>query len=243
MKSILKILIVLWLFFMAGATASAQIDVNISVRAAPPALPVYEQPFCPGDGYIWVPGYWAYGDIDYYWVPGTWVRPPQYGLLWTPGYWGVNSGYYGWHKGYWGHHVGFYGGINYGFGYNGAGYGGGMWRGNIFHYNTAVNRINPVTVHNTYINKTVINNTTVVNNRTSFNGQGGVMANPTALEQQALKEKHVQPTHDQVRHETSARADHRQLAAANQGHPPKTSVGEDNNHSKDGRTIQYQMIW
>ena len=33
--------------------------VFISVGFAPPALPVYTQPICPGDGYIWTPGYWA----------------------------------------------------------------------------------------------------------------------------------------------------------------------------------------
>jgi hypothetical protein len=37
--------------------------VFVSVTIAPPALPVYTQPACPGDGYIWTPGYWAYGLI------------------------------------------------------------------------------------------------------------------------------------------------------------------------------------
>ena len=46
---------------------------------APPALPVYEQPLCPGEGYLWTPGYWAYDNDygDYYWVPGTWVMAPE----------------------------------------------------------------------------------------------------------------------------------------------------------------------
>jgi WXXGXW repeat (2 copies) len=46
------------------------------------------QPEIPAPGYIWTPGYWAYGTDGYYWVPGTWVQPPAVGLLWTPGYWG-----------------------------------------------------------------------------------------------------------------------------------------------------------
>jgi hypothetical protein len=54
----------------------AQIGIGISIRIAPPILPVYTQPVCPGDGYLWTPGYWAYGPDGYYWVPGTWVRPP-----------------------------------------------------------------------------------------------------------------------------------------------------------------------
>ena len=71
------------------AQTRAQIAVGISVRIAPPELPVYEQPLCPGEGYIWTPGYWAWDpdDGDYYWVPGTWVLAPEVGFLWTPGYW------------------------------------------------------------------------------------------------------------------------------------------------------------
>src|SRR5271165_4640125 len=75
------------LSFSRGALA--QIGIGISVSFAPPALPVYEQPLCPADGYLWTPGYWAYDDDNgYYWVPGTWVEVPQVGFLWTPGYWG-----------------------------------------------------------------------------------------------------------------------------------------------------------
>jgi hypothetical protein len=48
-------------------------QIRISVAFGPPALPVYDQPLCPGDGYLWTPGYWAWDDDggDYYWVPGT----------------------------------------------------------------------------------------------------------------------------------------------------------------------------
>src|SRR5690242_12360546 len=68
--------------------APAQVAIGVSVAIAPPELPVYVQPVCPGDDYIWTPGYWAWDPDDgYYWVPGTWVLPPEPGLLWTPGYW------------------------------------------------------------------------------------------------------------------------------------------------------------
>src|SRR5580700_7132955 len=69
---------------LAPAPAKAQIAVGISIRVAPPAIPVYVQPPCPVEGYLWTPGYWAYGDTGYYWVPGVWVAPPRVGLLWTP---------------------------------------------------------------------------------------------------------------------------------------------------------------
>src|SRR5580658_11166327 len=109
-------LFLLLFLFLTPLAMFAQIAV--SIRVGPPALPVYTQPPCPTDGYLWTPGYWAYDEVDgYYWVPGVWVRPAQPGYLWTPGYWGFAGGIYGWHGGYWGSHIGFYGGVNYGYGY------------------------------------------------------------------------------------------------------------------------------
>jgi hypothetical protein len=104
-------------------------QVGIFVNFGPPALPVYEQPLCPGEGYIWTPGYWAYDSDfdDYYWVPGTWVLAPQIGYVWTPGYWAWGANGFFFNAGYWGPQVGFYGGIVYGFGYFGRGYEGGRW--------------------------------------------------------------------------------------------------------------------
>src|SRR5258708_14230774 len=113
------------LLFAAIAGVSEAAAQLVSITIAPPVLTVYVQPAIPGPGYIWTPGYWAYGDDGYYWVPGTWVLPPTVGLLWTPGYWGWNDGIYAWNTGYWGPHIGFYGGVNYGFGHTGGGYAGG----------------------------------------------------------------------------------------------------------------------
>ena len=95
----------------APAVSVAQIAIGVNITIEPPELPVYDQPEIPGPGYIWTPGYWAWGDDGYYWVPGTWVEPPVVGVLWTPGYWGWRDGVYIWNAGYWGPHIGFYGGI------------------------------------------------------------------------------------------------------------------------------------
>src|SRR5262249_48001376 len=109
--------------FMRCALVTAAIAIpsaslaQVLITVAPPPLVVYEQPPLPGPGYIWTPGYWAYGPDGYFWVPGTWVEPPSVGLLWTPGYWGWRNGSYLWNAGYWGPTVGYYGGINYGYGY------------------------------------------------------------------------------------------------------------------------------
>lgn len=124
-----------------AAAPAAHAGVFVSVGFAPPAIPVYEQPLAPGYGYIWTPGYWAYGPDGYYWVDGAWVYPPYEGALWTPGYWDFGVGGYFWSPGYWGRTVGYYGGINYGFGYFGTGFWGGYWNGGHFFYNTAYNHI------------------------------------------------------------------------------------------------------
>jgi WXXGXW repeat (2 copies) len=198
--------------------AFAQIGVGISVNFGPPALPVYEQPICPTDGYLWTPGYWAYDDGDgYYWVPGTWFEPPQVGFLWTPGYWGWGGSAFLFHEGYWGPQVGFYGGINYGFGYGGDGYEGGRWEGGRFSYNTYVNRVDTTVIHNTY-NTTV---THVSENRVSFNGgSGGVEARPSPKEESYATEHHVGPVAAQTQHVQAARSNPELRASANQGKPP-----------------------
>jgi hypothetical protein len=204
---------------LALVPAASFAGVFVSITVAPPILPVYTQPLCPGDGYLWNPGYWAYGDEGYYWVPGVWVRPPQVGLLWTPGYWGWGGGYYAFHAGYWGPHVGFYGGVNYGFGYSGVGFGGGRWVGGSFAYNTAVVNVNRTVIRNTYVDTTVINHTTV-SNRVSFNGgAGGIQAHASAQEMSYSRENHVAPTAEQQSHFQAARADRSNLASVNGGRP------------------------
>jgi WXXGXW repeat (2 copies) len=234
-RALLPILLLAAVGFATTPSASAQIAVGISVRVAPPALPVYVQPACPTEGYIWTPGYWGYANDDYYWVPGVWVAPPRVGLLWTPGYWGFAGGVYGFHAGYWGPHVGFYGGVNYGFGYGGVGFVGGAWRGGHFAYNTAIVNVNTTVIHNTYVDRTVVNNSTMT--RTSFNGgPGGVSARASVQEEAAAHEEHVQATSEQMSHEHAAGADRSNFASVNHGKPatPAMSrVGERAENQQD----------
>ena len=226
MKKISKIFIVMCVMSITMSKAFAQIDVGISVGIAPPELPVYVQPPCPVDDYIWQPGYWAYDPDDgYYWVPGVWVAAPEPGYLWTPSYWGYDGGHYGYHGGYWGTQVGFYGGINYGFGYGGFGFGGGMWSGGHFRYNTAVVNVNRTVIHNTYINRSVINNR-YVNNHTSFNGPGGVDVKPRPEERAAMNERHIQPTSQQMSHQQTASHNKTQFASVNHGHPTAVAMNK-----------------
>ncbi|MGH8158032.1 MAG: YXWGXW repeat-containing protein [Rhodanobacter sp.] len=186
--------------FMAMSFSSFA-GVFISVGIAPPPLPVYAQPVMPGAGYIWTPGYWAYGDYGYFWIPGTWVLAPYVGALWTPGYWGWNNGFYVFNAGYWGPHVGFYGGINYGYGYDGVGYRGGYWNHGRFNYNRNVG-------YNTG------------GGRVSYNGgRGGLMARPTPQDRLGARDRHMQPLAAQQRQVRMASQNRALRASVNHGAP------------------------
>jgi WXXGXW repeat (2 copies) len=212
---VLGVLMVSVAVLSLSTTSSAQIGIGISVRIGPPALPVYAQPICPGPGFLWTPGYWAWNDVGgYYWVPGTWVVAPV-GMLWTPGYWGWGGAFYAWHPGYWGRHVGFYGGINYGYGYGGVGFFGGEWRGGGFFYNRSVVNVNVTNVTNVYSRTVVVNNTRNV----SFNGPGGIEARPTREEESYSREPHTAVLSSQTEHEHAASQNRQLFASENHGRP------------------------
>src|SRR5258706_7308387 len=218
-RSLVVALVVLTVVVLGMPTASTA-GVVFSVSFGPPALPIYEQPFCPGEGFIWTPGYWAYDyDFgDYYWVPGTWVRAPRVGCFWTPGYWAFSGNRYLFYQGYWGPQVGFYGGINYGYGYFGNGYDGGRWDRGRFFYNRSVNNVNVTNIHNVY-NTTVINNNVSVN-RVSYNGGNrGISARPTRQQETFARARHLAPVAAQTQHLQAARVDREQRASINHGRP------------------------
>jgi hypothetical protein len=215
--------------------ASSFAQVDISVNVAPPPLPVFEQPACPVEGYLWTPGYWGY-DADYYWVPGVWVAPPTVGVLWTPSWWGWNNGAYVFNQGYWGPTVGFYGGINYGHGYWGDGYAGGHWSGNRFSYNTAITNVNKSVIHNTYIDRNVMNKQ-VNRSHTSFNGPNGVKAEANA-QQKAAAEKKIPPTSQQLARQDAAKKDPNLQASKNHGQPNKEAIKSFNeSHGKGAEGV------
>jgi hypothetical protein len=227
------------LLLLAGgmllAPVGAFAQVGVSIQIAPPELPIYDQPICPGDGYIWTPGYWAW-DGDYYWVPGTWVLAPEPGFLWTPGYWGWGGSGFFFNEGYWGPSVGFYGGIDYGFGYFGHGYEGGRWQNGHFFYNTAVNHLDGNRIRNVY--NTRVNETP---SRVSFNGgNGGINVRASSQEESAARGKHVGPVPAQTQHAWSAHNDPQQRVSANRGAPPVAATARPNMaaHPKDLPPVQ-----
>ena len=102
------------------------------------------------------------------------------------------------------------------------GYYGGEWVGNTFRYNTAVTRVNPAVIHNTYVNKEVVNKNT--GSRASFNGPSGAQAKPTAQEEAAAKAEHVEPTASQRSRVEAAKNDPALSAKNNKGKPKSTAV-------------------
>jgi len=222
-KSLRFLLVALLVCLIPVASHAA---VFVSVGFAPPVLPVYVQPPCPEPGWMWTPGYWAYGPDGYYWVPGTWVPAPYVGALWTPGYWGWGGGLYVWHPGYWGPHVGYYGGVNYGFGYMGIGFVGGVWAGGAFRYNTAVMRVNTTVIHNTYVDRTVVERNTIVNDRhvAYSGGPGGINHPETAQERAYSNERHTGATSFQVQHRDAAMNNRASYFNNNHGHPSNAAV-------------------
>jgi hypothetical protein len=222
MRNVSSVRSLLFALVIVGISVASFGQIGISVAIGPPALPVYSQPLCPQAGYLWTPGYWAYGENGYFWVPGAWVGPPAVNLLWTPPYWGWGGGGFLFHEGYWGPHVGFYGGISYGFGYFGVGFEGGRWNNGQFAYNRSVSNVNITNIHNVY-NEPVTN--TNSENRVSYNGgTGGIEARPSSQEEAAANEKHVPPVAAQVQHTQAASANPQMRASANNGKPPIAAV-------------------
>ncbi len=229
MKRLLLPLLTLMLMSLAIPGISSA-GIVLSINIAPPELPVYDQPACPGDGYMWTPGYWAYDDDGgYFWVPGTWVTIPEPDYLWTPGFWGWGDGLYVFHPGYWGLTIGFYGGVNYGFGYGGVGYEGGYWRSGSFFYNRSVNNV--VNITNVYEKNVVVNHESHV----SFNGGvGGIAARPTAAEEAAANGRHLPPTSAQTAHVNEASGNRQLFESSNHGRPPIAATARPSQFSGGG---------
>jgi YXWGXW repeat-containing protein len=194
-------------------------NASDKITVAPPPLPLYSQPALPKQGYVWMPGFWAWRkDVgDYYWVPGTWVQPPRRGFLWTPPYWSRVDGGYVFHAGYWADAIGFYGGIDYGGGYAGDGYQGGRWDNGTFFYNRAANNLGSLNVSHVYDEPIPDGGTPT---RIGFNGgRGGTKAQPTQQQEQLARLPHVEPTSEQLQHFEMAAKDRALYSKLNQGEP------------------------
>jgi hypothetical protein len=98
-----------WLYggILASVLASAIVvpafgQVSIMI-GTPPPLRYETRPPIPGEGFVWVDGYWGARSGRYVWVPGVWQRPPYAGAYWShPHYDHYNNGWQ-LHEGHWDH--------------------------------------------------------------------------------------------------------------------------------------------
>jgi hypothetical protein len=104
----------------APLPAMAQTDFQLYIGSAPPA-PMYERAPAVRRGYVWSPGYWAWGGHRHHWVPGSYVveRP---GYVYAPPSWRERGGRWYLQEGYWNPQVAMRGGERY---YGGDRYYGG----------------------------------------------------------------------------------------------------------------------
>ena len=59
------------------------IDVQITTRRPPPLR--YERRIAsPGEGYVWVRGFWNWNGDQWEWIPGRWDRPAVAEAYWIP---------------------------------------------------------------------------------------------------------------------------------------------------------------
>ena len=71
------------LFAIAMFTiAAASAQVSIRIGPPPPPRIIRVQPRNPGNGYIWVEGYYYPVGNHYKWHNGYWTRPPYGGARW-----------------------------------------------------------------------------------------------------------------------------------------------------------------
>ena len=74
---------VLVLMLLAAGAVFAQISIGVRIGAPPPPRVVKVQPRSPGEGYVWVAGYWYPVNNRYTWHQGYWTRPAYTGARWV----------------------------------------------------------------------------------------------------------------------------------------------------------------
>jgi WXXGXW repeat (2 copies) len=67
----------------------------------PPPVRVEARGIAPGQGFVWIDGYWGYRGGRYDWVPGRWTRPPHPRAQWVPGQWEHRGNKYRYREGHW----------------------------------------------------------------------------------------------------------------------------------------------
>lgn len=83
--------------------APAWSQIQVYIGPPPPPIRYEVRPPIPGDGFVWVDGYWGAAGNHYRWVAGRWDRPPYPGAYWShPHYDHYDRGWQ-MHEGHWDH--------------------------------------------------------------------------------------------------------------------------------------------
>src|SRR5437870_11398771 len=105
----------------------------------------------------------------------------------------------------------------------------------MFRYNTAVTRVNTTVVHNTFVDRSVVNKE-VNRNRASFNGPNGVKAEATAEQKAAAQNaKKMPPTSQQLARQQAASKDRNLQASVNKGKPNPDAIKSFNKNEGVGQ--------
>ena len=70
------------LTLLAAGAMFAQFSIGVRIGPPPPVRVMRVQPRSPGEGYIWIGGYWYPNGGRYRWHDGYWTRPAYAGARW-----------------------------------------------------------------------------------------------------------------------------------------------------------------
>ena len=94
---------ILSLVLMLAGSLTACAGPSVYATFGPPAPPVYHaRPLAPGPGYCWIEGHQRWTGQGYVWMPGYWARIPRGHRVWVTGYWHEHHpGHWAYVQGYW----------------------------------------------------------------------------------------------------------------------------------------------
>jgi hypothetical protein len=87
----------------AAFTVPAVGQISVVIGRTPPPLRYERRPPPPGEGFVWVDGYWRVDGGRYVWAPGVWQRAPYAGAYWSHGHWDHYPEGWRYHEGHWDH--------------------------------------------------------------------------------------------------------------------------------------------
>ena len=79
-------------------------ELGVGVAYADRGPPAYRREYRgdrPGDGMVWMGGYWRWVGRGYDWVPGRWVNVQSGYRSWSPGRWRHSRQGWYWREGRW----------------------------------------------------------------------------------------------------------------------------------------------